>query len=112
MFVTAFSLGPPLFYMTTSMRIKIDGWKYCSSFRRVDPRIAEDIGVWRAVMSLISVCSVVYVFGMIFFSLQYLPQVKLDQKWLCFLAVEHVMFVVKYLMQSKRVADVVMQLRR
>jgi anoctamin-10/anoctamin-7 len=96
MFVTAFPLGPALMYLSTVMRVRIDGWKFCQIFRRPEPRMAEDIGVWLTVLDTISNISAVYVYALVFFTSSYLVDAKLSERWLYFLLVEHFTLFIKY----------------
>lgn len=115
MFVTAFPLGPALMYLSTVVRVRVDGWKFCQIFRRPDPRMAEDIGVWLAVLDTISIISAVYVYALVFFTSSYLVDAKLSERWLYFLLVEHFTLFIKYMAATiidDVPADVIMQLER
>ncbi len=115
MFVTAFPLGPALMYLSTVVRVRVDGWKFCQIFRRPDPRMAEDIGVWLTVMDIISVISAIFVYALVFFTSSYLEDSQWSQRWLYFLLVEHFTLFVKYFAATiidDIPADVTMQLER
>jgi hypothetical protein len=96
LFVAAFPNGVAIAVISYSVRLLIDGWKLCQVFRRPQPKTAEDIGVWEAVMHFISVVSAVYTFAIICFSQKYLTSVTWEYRWVYFILMEHLALIIKY----------------
>jgi len=96
LFVAAFPLAPTLAFVSGYIQIRVDGWKLCQAFRRPQPKTAEDIGVWQNMLEIISILSVIYNFALIFFTSHYLIDIRMSMRWIMFILVEHVLFVIKF----------------
>lgn len=59
MFVAAFPLAAMVSFVSNYIEIRIDAWKLCQQCRRPEPRTAEDIGTWQAILDIISVAAIV-----------------------------------------------------
>lgn len=95
MFVAAFPNGIAIALISCEARLRIDGWRLCQAFRRPQPKIAEDIGVWENVMHFLSIVAVVYTFAIICFTGDYLRDVTWAYRWIYFLLMEHVTLFIK-----------------
>jgi hypothetical protein len=95
-FVAAFPNGVLIALISTEVRMRIDGWKLCQAFRRPQPMIAEDIGVWETVMNFLSIVAVTITYGIICFSQSYLIDTTWAYRWVYFLLLEHVTLMIKY----------------
>lgn len=95
MFVAAFPNGIAIALISCEARLRIDGWRLCQAFRRPQPKIAEDIGVWENVMHFLSIVAVVYTFAIICFTGDYLQDVTWAYRWIYFLLMEHATLFIK-----------------
>jgi anoctamin-10/anoctamin-7 len=130
LFVGAAPIAPLLSFVSSYIQIRIDGWRLCQAHRRPQPRTAEDIGVWQDMVEIISFLSVVYNFGLLFFTSHYLIDVSWEfrcaaypsdclpvtlssdhcahllcplhcgTRWIMFIVVEHSMFILKGVLSS------------
>lgn len=100
LFVGAFPLAPTLALVSGYIRIRIDGWKLCQAHRRPIPKIAEDIGTWQAMIEILGLIGVIYNFGLIIFTSSYTANIKYEFRWLIFLTIEHVTFLLKYILSE------------
>lgn len=97
LFVGAFPLAPTLAFVSGYIQIRIDGWKLCQAHRRPMPKTAEDIGTWQSMISILSVIGVIYNFGILFFTSNYLRNLRWEVRWLVFLSCEHITLILKYI---------------
>lgn len=95
MFVAAFPQGTAIAVLSSEARLRIDGWKLCQAFRRPQPKIAEDIGVWENVMHFISIIAVMYTFAIICFTASYLDNTNKPDRWIYFILLEHAALILK-----------------
>ncbi len=98
LFVAAFPLAPTIAFVSGFIQIRIDGWKLCQAFRRPQPKIAEDIGMWQGMIEVLGVIGVTYNFGLIFLTGYYLRDFSYEHRWIMFIVVEHVAFFLKYML--------------
>ena len=115
LFVAAFPLAPTIAFISSFIQIRIDGWKLCQAFRRPQPKSAEDIGVWQDMIDILSTASVIYNFGLIFFTGAYLKNWIWYHRWIFFFSFEHATFLWRYLIStwvSDNPDDVRIQLER
>lgn len=95
LFVCAFPLAPTMSCISAYIQIRIDGWKHCQAFQRPTPKSAEDIGVWQDMLEILGFLGVVYNFALLFFTGHWLLDVTWAFRWIMFICVEHVCFVMK-----------------
>ena len=69
LFSAAFPLLPLLAFISQYVEIRIDGWKLCHLYRRIQPKSNEDIGIWMDVMQILTVISIFVNSGLISFTL-------------------------------------------
>lgn len=96
LFVAAFPLAPTIAFVSSFIQIRIDGWKLCQAYRRPQPRVAEDIGVWEDMLRLLSYVGVIYNFGLIYFTGSYFKNVTWEYRWIAFILTEHACLLAKY----------------
>jgi hypothetical protein len=65
MFVAAFPLALIMSFVSNYIEIRIDAWKLCQQYRRPEPRSAEDIGTWQAILEAISAAAIVCNAGLV-----------------------------------------------
>ena len=53
-------------------------------------------GVWQEMLEIITILSVIYNFGLLFFTSHYLDNISWEYRWIIFIIVEHFMFAIKY----------------
>lgn len=58
MFVAAFPLATVMSFANNYVEIRVDAWKLCHLFRRVEPRSIEDIGTWYVILEIVSNASI------------------------------------------------------
>lgn len=95
MFVAAFPNGIAIAFVSCEARMRIDGWRLSQAFRRPQPKMAEDIGVWENVMHFLSIVAVVYTYAIICFTASFLKNVAWSDRWIYFLILEHVTLFIK-----------------
>jgi hypothetical protein len=95
LFVTAFPLAPALSFLSSYIQIRVDGWKFCQSFQRPEPKSAQDIGVWQIMLEFLSYIAIVYNFGLLFFTSKFLIDVEWSYRWFAFVAAQNIAFGMK-----------------
>jgi hypothetical protein len=79
----------------TYLKIRIDGWKLCQAHRRPIPKTAEDIGMWEAMVEILSNLAIVSNFGLIFYTAKYCVNVTWEMRWIMFILCEHAVFAMR-----------------
>jgi hypothetical protein len=95
LFVAAFPLSTTLAFVTCYLQIRIDGWKLCQAFRRPLPKSAEDIGTWQDMLSILSLIAVLFNFGLIFFTGNYLENITWEFRWIILLIAQNACFILR-----------------
>lgn len=54
MFVAAYPLATVMSFVNNYVELRIDAWKLCQLSRRPEPRSAEDIGSWQAILEIMT----------------------------------------------------------
>eukprot|EP00968_Pinguiococcus_pyrenoidosus_P009512 scaffold736_cov254-Pinguiococcus_pyrenoidosus.AAC.36 len=104
LFVAAFPLAPVMSFVNNWIEIRVDGFKLCYLSRRPEPRAAQDIGTWQMILDVLGTVAVIVNVGIICFTgdfLDGLPGNQSEQlagRFLIFLAFEHVLLVLKFLL--------------
>ena len=115
LFVAACPIAPTLAYISSYIQIRIDGWRLCQAYRRPQPKTAEDMGFWQEMVEILSFLSVVYNFGLIFFTSEYFIDIDWEYRWILFIIAEHAVFILKVVLSNSiedTPEDVKMQLER
>jgi Calcium-activated chloride channel len=72
-------------------------------------------GVWQDMLEIITILSVIYNFGLLFFTSHYLQDISWEYRWILFIIAEHFMFAIKYVLSfaiEDSPEDVMIQLER
>ena len=72
-------------------------------------------GVWQDMLEIITILSVIYNFGLLFFTSHYLKDISWEYRWILFIIAEHFMFAIKYVLSfaiEDSPEDVMIQLDR
>ena len=100
-YVALFGIAFPIIalfsLMEITLEIRVDAWKLCNLTKRPDPHRAEDIGVWKSIVVIISYVGTITNAAIVVFTSGLFDH--LDSLWLAvmFIAIEHVLFFGKFL---------------
>ena len=94
--VGAYPLSSYWALVASYIQIRIDGWKLCQAHTRPIPLSAEDMGQWQSMLEVLGACSVLTNAALICVVSRSFEDISQDLRWILFIAVEHVMFAVKY----------------
>lgn len=97
LFSAAFPIVPVLALFEIALEIRVDSWKLCKLTRRPFPDPAEDIGVWFYIIQTVSYVGAVTNTGIVVFTGNAFPGLAMENKWLVFVAIEHTLFLIKFL---------------
>ena len=100
LFVGCFPLSPTLYFVSMYIQIRISGWQLCQSYRRPQPKTAEDIGLWQDMIEIMSFLSVSYNLALIFFTAQYLIHTTWEYRWIMFICCELVFMIGKFVLSE------------
>ena len=81
----------------------------------LSPIIILTTGVWQEMLEIITILSVIYNFGLLFFTSHYLQDISWEYRWILFIIAEHFMFAIKYVLSfsiEDSPEDVLIQLER
>ena len=80
-----------------TLEIRVDAWKLCKLTKRPEPQRAEDIGVWKSIIVIISYVGTISNAAIVVFTSGLFEH--LDSLWLAvmFITIEHVLFFGKFL---------------
>ncbi|OQR84255.1 hypothetical protein ACHHYP_13660 [Achlya hypogyna] len=99
LFVISFPLAPFLALLNNYFEIRIDAFKLAKESRRPDPKGAEDIGTWMTILEIMSTIAVITnVAAAVFTSHTTFSHVSNDMKLVAFVAIEHAVLLVKYVL--------------
>lgn len=74
MFVSAFPLAPLFSLLNSIVEIRVDAINFVSQFRRPDTVIAEDIGAWTKIMTVLTRVSVLVNAFILAFTSEFIPK--------------------------------------
>jgi hypothetical protein len=100
LFVCAFPLTPLLALANNALELHVDAFKLCTHRKRPVPRSAESIGNWGVFMAVQSSVAVVTNLALVIFVSDLLEEYSFSVKMLSFVCFEHVLLVLKSLVQS------------
>jgi hypothetical protein len=84
-FIVALPISCFVALINNYIELKVDGWKLLNVFQRPLPKIAEDIGTWQAVFSLVALIAIITNAGLICFTMSILDDFKLTFRiWVFF----------------------------
>ena len=99
MFCASFPLLPFLALIELVLEIKVDSIKLCNLTKRPFPHRAEDIGVWKTILQTIAFFSTLTNPAIIMFTSETFHDMSLANRFLIFLAIEHMLFLLKYFIE-------------
>lgn len=99
LFSSAFPLTPLLGYILNIFEVRVDSAKLCYLTRRPYPEGTEDMGIWYSIIQSISYIGVVTNAAIIVFTAGVFDDGP-RTAWIAFLVIEHVLFVLKYLIAA------------
>lgn len=101
MFAPAYPLVMYMALVNNYVEIRVDGWKLCQETRRPEPKGAEDIGTWFAILEIMSTIAVITNSAVIAFTSTVFSNYSWATRCFLFLATEHGVLLVKLLFASK-----------
>jgi len=97
LFVTAFPLAPLMAFVNNYVEIRVDAYKLCEHMRRPDPKSAQNIGTWHAILNIMAHASVVTnALILCFTSKRFTLGFSTAQRVWMFILIEHVIFAIKF----------------
>jgi anoctamin-10/anoctamin-7 len=115
MFISSYPLATILAFVNNYIEMRVDGWKLTQFCRRPEPRAAENIGTWFAILEIISSLAVLVNAGLVCFTGTFAEgQIWAVRVWI-FIGMSAGIFLVKYAVSiavPDTPKDIEIQLRR
>jgi hypothetical protein len=102
LFSVAFPFVPLLALFLAVLEVRVDAWKLCHLTRRPYPSPTSSIGVWLSILQTVAYVGAAINIGIVLFTANAFQIESTAHKWIFFLAVEHGIFVLKFV-----IADVI-----
>jgi len=99
MFMVALPIAPALALLENLIEIRLTGYKLTTMYRRPDPSPAEDVGGWGNIIEFMSMLAIMSNTGILVFTTNTFLSWTVNQKWLVFLVIEHVLLLLTITLQ-------------
>ncbi|CAN0037026.1 unnamed protein product, partial [Phaeothamnion confervicola] len=101
LFVAAYPLSCLMAFVSNYIELRVDAWKLLQQVcRRPEPRSAEDIGTWYAILETMSAIAVVTNSALIAFTSDLFDDQPMNVRVWIFVVFEHAMFAFKFLLAT------------
>lgn len=100
LFALSFPFSPLLALFLCVIELRVDAWKLCRVSRRIFPTQDNSIGVWLSIIQVISFIGAATNTGLIIFTTDVFDFDRSTDRWICFIAIEHGLFVIKMIISA------------